>query len=319
MGHLTYTKTQAQSRTALEHLTSPNNLSDQLSVFLLCCKVDELSPITINGYEGNIGRFIRFLSSIGVETAESVTATHVRMYLLESQKRCVPASVHDYYRVINRFFNWQVAEGMLPINPMATIRPPKVPQKLVKPLTAQNISDMLEICSDDGVLGIRNKAIILILLDTGLRVGELASIQIKDIDIENETIRVMGKGAKERIVRIGKKTQKALLRYLLMRNDDLPWLWVNERKVRFTTKGIRRMIEVLGQRAEFDGVRCTPHTFRHTFAIEFLRNGGGEFMLQMMLGHATLTMTRRYVGALCGADMIEAHKKFSPADNMKIK
>jgi len=319
MGQLTTTKTQTQPRTPLEHLTSPNTLSDHLSAFLLCCKVDELSPKTIETYTGHIGRFIKFCLSIGVEAPEDVTATHVRMFLLELQKRCSPVSIHDYYRVVGRFFNWQVAEGMIPTSPMTSIRPPRIPHKLIKPLAAPQISDMLELLNDNKVLTLRNKAIILMLLDTGLRVGELASIEIKDLDIEHETIRIMGKGAKERVVRIGKKTQKALLRYLLMRNDDLPWLWVNGRKARFTTKGIRRVIRVLGQRAELTDVRCSPHTLRHTFAIEFLRNGGGEFVLQMMLGHATLSMTRRYVGALCSNDAIEAHKKFSPADRMNLK
>ena len=324
MMHMIATKTQTQPRSILEHMIAHDNLTGQLSAFLLCCKVDELSPRTIEDYEGKIGAFIRFCSSSGRETAEEITATCVRLFMLELQKRCSPVSVNCYYRCVKRFFNWMVAEGMLQDNPMASIRHPRMPQTIIRPFTAQNISDMLELC--DGApdraihfIDVRNKAITLMLLDTGLRVSELINIQVKDIDIDHGTIRVMGKGAKERVVGIGRKAQKALLKYLLMRKDGLSCLWVNLKRKPLTVRGVRRMFRVLGERAEFGKeVRCSPHTFRHTFATEAIKNGANLFEVQSLLGHSTLIMTRRYAATIDSETAVRNHRAFSPADNMKL-
>jgi integrase/recombinase XerC/integrase/recombinase XerD len=197
------------------------------------------------------------------------------------------------------------------------MHPPKVPKELIKPFTTQNIEDMLTLC-DNSFLGFRNRAIILTFLDSGLRLSELANIQLNDIDFERETIRVMGKGSKERIVRIGKQTQKAVLKYLLQRNDGLGCLWVTEERRPLHRWGIQTMIIRLGKRAGMVNVRCSPHTFRHTFAIMALQNGIGEFNLQWLLGHSTLTQTRRYCGTLGATEAISAHKKAGPVDSMKF-
>ena len=104
--HMIDTKTQAQPRTTLEHIIAQNTLLGQLSAFFLCCKVDELLPKTLDDYESKLRVFVRFCSSIGVETAENVNATHVRLFLLDLQQRCSPVSVGDYYHCVKRFFDW---------------------------------------------------------------------------------------------------------------------------------------------------------------------------------------------------------------------
>jgi len=133
--------------------------------------------------------------------------------------------------------------------------------KLFKP---EHIGRLLILCahSCSSFLGCRDKAIILTFLDTGLRLSELASVQLKDIDFDRETIKVMGKGAKERLVRIGKRTQKALLRYRLQRNDNLDCLWLTEARKPLQARGIQQMIERLGKRADVTNVRCSVHTLR---------------------------------------------------------
>lgn len=175
---------------------------------------------------------------------------------------------------------------------------------------------MLVVLDDDGFRGIRNKAIILAFLDTGLRLSELAAVQINDIDFDNGIIKVMGKGRKERFVRVGKETQKAILRYLLQRKDKLPSLWVTDHGEPVKSRGIQSLIKRLGKRAGITDARCSPHTFRHSFAIFALRNGIGEFSLQLLLGHSTLQMTRRYVQSLGTRDAIAAHEKASPVDGL---
>lgn len=177
---------------------------------------------------------------------------------------------------------------------------------------------MLLLCSGKRFLDVRNKTIILLFLDTGLRLSELASVQLLDINFDSETIKVMGKGAKERVVRIGRQVQEALLQYLLLRSDNHPCLWITEERRPLNKTGLQTVVKRLCHRAGVTDAKPGPHTFRHTAAIHFLRNGGGEFTLQIMLGNSTLQMIRRYVSSLGAEDMIKAHQKASPVDNMRL-
>jgi len=294
-------------------------LNGQLKVFLLSCKVEELSYWSIRNYGQKLGVFVRFCSSIGISDAHYITSHHIRLFLLKLQDTCQRRSVHNNYRALKRFFNWMVEQEVLTQNPMTLIRIRKPPDKIIQPFKLDQIQDLLSLCDDSKFLGARNKAIILTFLDTGLRLSELADIQIADIDFDHETIKVMGKGAKERVVRIGKKTQKALLRYLLMRNDGLPCLWVSEERRPLTHWGIELMIKKLGKRAGFTGVRCSPHTFRHTSATQSLRNGAGLEQVKSLLGHSTLYMTMRYAATINSEDAVISHRQFSPVDRMGRK
>ena len=162
---------------------------------------------------------------------------------------------------------------------------------------------------------------VLVLLDTGLRLSELAGIQLHDINMDQESVVVFGKGSKERCVRIGKGTQKALLRYLLRRylitrTDEHDCLWVSEERRPMTCSGVQTTLKKLSQRVGIKDAKPGPHTYRHTAAILCLRNGMGEFNLQMMLGHSTLAMTRRYVSTLNNDDVFKAHRKASPVDRL---
>lgn len=317
--HLTTTTPQIGAEPSLYHLTSLGNLEGQLEAFILSCRVDGLSPETIKNYRYQLTAFVRFCSMAGVATPAQVTANHIRLFLLKLRETNNPVSVMDYHKSIKRFFNWLVGEGIIKDSPMQVIKSPRIPQTIVKPFSHQDIENLLLLCSSNSFLDARNKAMVLVFLDTGLRLSELAAIQLVDINFESETIKVMGKGAKERVVRVGKTTQKALLRYLLMRNDSHPCLWITEERRPMTKNGVQITVRVLCQRAGITDAKPGPHTFRHTAAIQCLRNGMGEFTLQIMLGHSTLAMTRKYVSSLGQDDMLRAHRMASPVDNMEIK
>jgi integrase/recombinase XerC/integrase/recombinase XerD len=294
------------------------DLTAYLQAFLLTGKVDGLSPATLSDYRQKMGAFISFCSSLGVKDPKRLTASDVRMFLAKLRETVSPVSVADYYRCAKRFLNWMVEERVLKSNPMDVIRSPKVPKKIIVPFTTEHIKRLLLLCDDRKFLGARNRAIILMFLDTGLRLSELTNIQIKDVDFDRETIKVMGKGAKERVVRIGRMAQKALLRYLLMRQDALLCLWVSEEHKPLDHRGVQVMIRRLGKRAGIEGARCSPHTFRHTFATRSLLNGAGEFEVQSLLGHEGLAMTRRYTASLRSEAAVVGHRRFSPVDNMRL-
>ena len=202
---------------------------------------------------------------------------------------------------------------------MANIKKPRLPKKLIRPFSTQDIQRMRMLTSGNRFADVRNRAVILLLLDTGIRLNELSHIQLKDIDFDRETVRIYGKGNKERMVRIGRNTQKALLRYLLARHDEYPCLWLNVSRRPISRDGIQTAVEKLCKSAEITNAKPGPHTFRHAAAIIFLRNGGDSSILQYMLGHSSFDMTRRYLSTLGERELVAAHKKANPVDNMKLQ
>jgi integrase/recombinase XerC len=302
----------------LNRMIRRGDLTAHLQAFLLTCKVDGLSPASLRDYNQKIGLFVSFCTGVGINKPKQLDAAGIRTFLAKLQETNSQISVADYYRCVKRFLNWMVEEHVLKDNPMDVIRPPKIPKKMIAPFTPDHIKRLLLFCDERKFLGARNKAIILVLLDTGLRLSEAVNIQLADVDFDRETIKVMGKGAKERVVRIGRTAQKALLRYLLMREDDHPCLWVSEERRPLRQEGISQMLKVLKHRANLEGVRCSAHTFRHTFATRALLNGAGEFEVQSLLGHERLDMTRRYAASLRSEEAVAGHRRFSPADNMGL-
>lgn len=316
--HLNVSGPQAWLTRNLEHMNASNALRATLETFLISCKVDELSPRTLDDYQVKVGRFVTWLTTNHIYEPNDITTHHIRLFLLSLQETCCARSVKSYHGTINRFFSWMVAEGILEVNPMLKIRKPRVPKKIINVFTDDHIAAMLRVCGESKFLGIRNRAIILLLVDTGMRLAEIAGIQLRDIDIEHGLIKVNGKGSKERFVAFGKKAQKALLKYLLARKDPHPCLWVTEERQPMKARGIQIMIRRMGELAELDGVRCSPHTFRHTFATQSLLNGGGQRFVQSLLGHSDSRMTENYIRSIDSTQAAEAHKKFSPVDNMKL-
>jgi integrase/recombinase XerD len=159
------------------------------------------------------------------------------------------------------------------------------------------------------------------MLDTGGRASEVCALRVKDLDLTGRKVRIAGKGGKSRTAFLGKHATKALWTYLRdePRDEDAA-LFHSERGPQagepLTRGGLHTVILKLGQMAGLEAVRCSAHTFRHTFAITFLRGGGNVFSLKELLGHTTLDMTNRYV-ALAQADLEAQHRAFSPADRLK--
>src|SRR5262249_54824408 len=149
------------------------------------------------------------------------------------------------------------------------------------------------------------------------RASELCGLKQRDVDFQGKRCVVLGKGNKHRTVPFGGTAARALWAYLKddPREAGDP-LFMSERGEPFTRSGLLQLMERLGKTAKRAAVRCSPHTFRHTLGVEFLRAGGNVFTLQQLLGHTDLKMTNRYV-ALAQADIENQHRQFSPADRLK--
>ncbi|MFC2013436.1 tyrosine-type recombinase/integrase [Chloroflexota bacterium] len=300
--------------------------------YILNCRCEGKSPKTINTYEEHLKRFIWFCQQQGYpDEPQLLTVHHIRGFLwyIASEptrwgatsttacKQAGQATVNHYYRVLNTFFRWLERETLLHVNPFVHLKTPKIDKKVIQALTPNGIERLFKECSGKTTLDIQNKAILSILLDCGLRVSELASLTLEDIDMNTGSILVRhGKGNKQRVVRVGMKAQKVLWKYItLYRKGNSNSLFLNRSGETFDVVGIKILIKRLGNRAQ---VKVHPHKLRHTFAISFLRAGGDVFSLQYLLGHSTLQMTQRYLQSLNANDAANAHKKFSPLDNLKL-
>jgi site-specific recombinase XerD len=231
-----------------------------------------------------------------------------------------PRTVHTYHGHLRTFFRWLVDEGVIGQSPMESIAPPISRSDQVQPFTDAQVAALIA-AAKSTTHARRDEAIVLFLLDTGVRASELCGILFGDLDMPARRCSVLGKGNKRRGVYFGKSTAKALYYYIREDarepNDSL---FITDRGETagdpLTRSGLLQLIERLEKSAHLTGIRCSPHTFRHTFAISFLRNGGNVFTLQQMLGHTSLHMTNRYV-ALAQADIEKQHRQFSPVDSLR--
>jgi len=310
--------------------------------FVLTKQTEGKSPRTVEFYSENLKRFLWYASKHDLpDDIRMITEWHIREFLgyvanekcrwglkgngsETSQSKASHTTMHHYFVVLANFFGWVVREGFLSESPTVKIKVAKPKVKVIKPYTHEEVIRMLAVCDKDyehnvKFLGSRNKAIVLVLLDAGVRLSELIGMTLEDINTSNGNIRVMGKGSKERVVRIGKVAQKALWRYLMHRPDTgKEELWLNEEKRPLSCGGVQCLVRRLKERAGIKG-SGSVHRFRHTFALNFLRVDKNVFNLQYLLGHSELEMVRRYTATLGMEDALKAHEKASPADIMGLR
>jgi integrase/recombinase XerD len=171
--------------------------------------------------------------------------------------------------------------------------------------------------------GFRQYLILLILLDTGIRLSELTELPIEKIDMERSCFRITGKGNKERVVPFGGQVRKAILKYMTKYRPEpvaprVTNLLLSEEGYPMKKRGLQAIISRIGKKAGITDVRCSAHTFRHAFARQFLLNGGNIFTLQALLGHRSLEVVKIYVNFMEG-DIAEQHRKYSPVDNFILE
>jgi integrase/recombinase XerC len=310
--------------------TKPQTTIKQaIDSFLLSCKVEGKAYGTIECYSDKLKGFLWYTKNYKwPDNITAITTNHLREFLAylretphrfnstcpRAMKPINNATVQKYYRALSALFNWAVSEGVLETSPLIKIKVPRAERKVVKALDSNEVNQVISSLPDT-FDGIRNKAIILVLVDCGLRLGELLNIKMIDINIEQQIMKVDGKTG-ERVVRHGNATAKTLKWYLKRRNKingHNDSLWLTKKGDTLQDSSVETLFIKLRKRT---GIYIHPHLLRHTFATMWLKNGGESLMLQRLLGHTTLMMTNRYCQAVGCYDAIESHKKFSPVDNL---
>ena len=312
-------------------------LTECIDYYEVCNRAEGKSPKTISWYSANLRRFRNYLQSRHLpDSLDNIDTKLLREYVLYLMKRnrfdghpytpvqiepLSSATVHGHVRTLRAFFNWLVMEGLTQNNVAKDLKPPKISKKIVTTLSDQEIQSILNTLSPTNPSEARNRTIFMILLDSGLRIGELINLKMEDVHMDEGLLKVMGKGKKERIAPIGSNAQRALQRYLFRYRSKPNHLGIDNVFLSIhgdplTENSTKLMFARLAQRS---GVhRLHAHLCRHTFATRFLINGGDVFTLQQILGHSTLEMVRHYVNLASNHIAIQ-HQRFSPLDRLNLR
>jgi site-specific recombinase XerD len=321
-------------------ITAQSAALDQLiRGYQLCATTEGKSPKAIAIVTSSVSYFRDFLVSEGrSREVTQVSRYEIRDFTLYlQQKKCfsnhrfTPVqdrglsgyTINCYLRSLRIFFSWLVSEDIIDTNPFERVKIPRPPRKVIPTFTDSQLQLFLNCIDTRSAEGYRDYTIFLTLLDTGLRVSELCGLKLRNLWLEDGVLKVLGKGNKERLIPIGKKVQRLLWRYIsLYRPEpvgaDGDFLFLTRQGGPLSKDSVGHIMAGYGQKAGLKGVRCSPHTLRHTAAVKFLRNGGNVFSLQRLLGHASLEMTRRYC-ELADTDVKQDHMMASPVDNLNLK
>jgi site-specific recombinase XerD len=283
--------------------------------FLIDRKSQGLSPDTIELYTKKLQSFIRYCERQSLTQVSQITSDFIRRYLLELSETHNPGGVHACFRPLRTMLYWIEEEELMPDgwkNPIKRVKAPKLPIDPIEPIQIEEINLLLKTCQTN-YSGMRDKAMILGLLDTGVRAKEFLNINLEDVDLATGAVMIrQGKGRKPRMVFLGRKSIRAIRKYLRYRKDNHPALWVYTHGERMTYSALRCFLR---RRAEQIGIKeiPTPHDFRRAFALVMLRNGVDIFALQKLMGHSDLQILRRYL-AQTDQDIHNAHMRGSPVD-----
>ncbi len=311
------------------------NLVRLTESYAICLSTEGKSRKTIEWYTANLNRFARFLednrlpicvNEIGIVEARlfiSHLQTRVKRwenhYNIKDDKPLSAFSVQGYARTIKAFWSWLLDESYISRNTMAGLKLPKTPRKIISTFSQEEIQKLLAGTDKKSSKGFRNFTMILLLLDTGIRLSELIGLQINDVDFLQSCLVINGKGNKERVVPFGTQVRRILRRYIMhfRPEPDSPRtgeVFLTDEGLPLKPRAVQSMLIRLGKKARLSGTRLNPHRFRHTFAKNYLMNGGDIFSLQKILGHTSLEVVKIYVN-LVTSDILQQHRKYSPVDN----
>lgn len=271
-------------------------LSQTSDSFLLALQVAGRSQRTVKLYRNCMRELIAFLSDRPIS---EVSPGELRAFLAHLGGRVTAVTVGIRWRSLRSFFNWLYREGLLKESPVKRIKASRTPKQFPHILTDAQAQALIQFLKSKTNTwhGYRNYAIVLTFLDTGVRMGELRQITVNDLDLVHNSFRVKGKGDRERHVYFGRRLARVLREWLIRRTLSIPgdFLFCSRKGYELRGDEISHIVNQLGKEASITGVRCSPHTLRHTFATQFIRNGGDPFSLQRLLGHSDISTTMIYV------------------------
>lgn len=286
-------------------------LQDAYTDFMLSRQAMNCTSATLEFYKYTAGKFLQWIESQGVTRPEEITARYVRQYLAELPGK--DTTKHDHARAIRTLLRFWHFENYMPA--LVKFEMPKLSKKRLPVLTAEQLKQVMKVCN------VRDKAIILFMVDSGLRRQETVNLNWGDVNIQTGLVHVrQGKGQKDRSAVIGATTRRALLAYKRSKYktigepgyyDQRP-LFLSRTGERFTGPGLLRVFQRLSKQT---GIRVTPHAMRRTFTILALRAGMRPLHLQHLGGWSDLSMVDHYA-QMVEEDLLQEHSQHGPIDGI---
>lgn len=297
--------------------------SEAIMEYSFDCKIRKLSVRTIDNYQKQLRYLQRYLEQEhGVKEVEEVRAYHIKEFLamMDDRKR-KPRYINDLLKVFRTFFNYMKTEGHITRRPTEQIHNMKQPKVKIRTFSSSEIRALLNHFSGRDYLSIRNRAILAMMFDTGMRVNEI--ITLCPDQIREDQILVHGKGNKERIVPVSAYLGKVLMQYRMARESyfegKLPekYLFVSRSGLKLTHEGIVKfMKQAAAEVGVNSNIRVSPHTCRHTFAHMQLRNGLDIYSLSRVMGHESIAITQRYLEGIRDDQVLKAVQKTGVLQNL---
>jgi len=299
-------------------------LTELIREFLFDCKVRELSDLTVKNYEKQLQKFRHFVrENFQVIQFEELKPIHVKEYISSLQDRgCKPAYINDLLKAVKCLCAYAQREGYSEEILTKRIRNVKQPKVLIHTFSTKEISLMIKYFNGSDYMSVRNKMILMVFFDTGIRLAELTNMKMDQI--QDSYFIIYGKGRKERVVpknpAVGKFLYKYLTareKYFMGRHFEEEYVFLSKNGRQLTNEGVRVFMR---EAAEAVGVnpkvRVSPHTCRHTFAHQQLKNGLDLYSLSRLLGHESVAITQRYLESIEDTQILTSARKTSVLANL---
>ena len=259
-----------------------------------------ISPLTVRNYASDIRGFIDYLDDSGVNSLNEVDPSIMRRYLgWLHDAGIVRASINRKLSALRSFYRYLARENLIDGEPLSKLSAPKLEKRLPTFLTKDEIMRLLEAPDASTAQGLRDRAMLELLYAAGLRVSEIVTLDLEDVNLSSHEVKIWGKGAKERIGLMGRPAAESLNIYLkhgrvkLLGKKSTRALFLNRYGARISERRIQRIIRMYARKAGL-GIRVHPHIVRHTFATHMLDGGADLRVVQDLLGHARLSSTQVY-------------------------
>lgn len=299
--------------TSKETALVTSDLDEKINYFLATKKLEGLSPATLKGYNYNLRKLQRYFH----KPISTITTPDIKMFMYAESESKNPAGMNTFMTSIRLFFKWLQNEEFIVKDPCSSIKPVKEPKRQKPHLTEEQV-EMLRDC----MLSRRDRAILEFFLSTGCRVGEVGNVKVKDIDFQNKTLLVIGKGNKERRVYFTERCKRAIINYLKEREEKgivSKYLFCSSkapknRKIntepykKLDNRGYQVIVDKMQKMANIE-MRITPHIFRHTFATNALKSGMRPEIIQEILGHSDVGITLKVYAKLAQTEVEYSYRK----------
>jgi len=299
-------------------------LKEVIEEYLFYCEAKGFTQKTMINKRQELKQIYEFLTvKRGITELESVSYFDLKAYVLFKQRSGLkPQSVVSMFKMVAAFFNWCYREEYIKDKITERVVIPKVPKTILEGFTVEEVGKMIDSFTYQSYTEVRNKCIIAILSDCGLRAMELRTLKTKNV--KDNTILVNGKGNKERFVYISPALKRILIKYERMKKQYFKDKIIKSDTYILTYKGdklshvaLDNVIKEAGKRANIKGKRVSPHTFRHFYAVQCLTNGVDVYSLARLLGHSDISITQRYLQSMTNEQLSQKAINSSPLMNLK--